>query len=364
MAARVPPAWVIRPLLAVRNGIARVHRGMVPPEVAIFERAIGIVDTKAIAVATELGIPDALGDGPRASEDLATEVGADADALERLLRYLVGRGVFRRRRDGRFANNATSTRLRRDHPDSLRPWVRFYGAPWHVAIWNELEHSVRTGRGAAREALGYDFWDYLTTENPAAGLVFDEAMEAASRVQLDAVARRYDWPAEARVCDVGGGTGALLAAVVGAHPHMRGVLFDLPEVVAKAAPVLATAGVADRVEIVGGDFFAAVPEGCDRYVLQAIVHDWDDDSCVRFLTRCREAMAEGARVLVLEFVMPEHDGDALVKALDLEMLVDTGAGRERTRSEFDALFARAGLRVRRVVRIALTHVFELEPVAT
>ncbi len=364
MAARVPPAWLIRPLLAVRNGLARVHRGMVPPDVAIFERALGIIDTKTMVVATELGIADSLVAGPRHAPEIATEVGADADSLERMLRYLVGRGVFRRRRDGRFANNAASDRLRAAHPESLRPWVQFFGAPWHVEIWNELEHSVRTGRGAPREALGHDFWDYLTRENPAAGRVFDEAMEAASRVQLDAVARRYDWPAEGRVCDVGGGTGTLLAAIVGAHPRMHGVLFDLPEVVAKASPVLTAAGVADRIEVVGGDFFAAVPEGCDRYVLQAIVHDWDDDSCVRFLSRCREAMAEGARVLVLEFVMPEHDGDALVKALDLEMLVDTGAGRERTRAEFDALFARAGLHVRRVVRIALTHVFELEPVAT
>ena len=361
MAARIPPAWVIRPLLAVRNGVGRIHRAMVPPDVSIFERALGIVDTKAMVVAVELGIADALVDGPRHAAEVAAEVGVDADALERMLRYLVGRGIFRRRRDKRFANNATSDRLRADHPASLRPWVRFYGAPWHVAIWNELEHSVRTGRGGTAKAFGHEFWDYVTQENPAAGQVFDEAMEAASRVQLAAVAERYDWPAGGRICDVGGGTGTLLAAIVRAHPDVDGVLFDLPEVVAKARPVLDAAAVADRIEVVGGDFFAAVPAGCDRYVLQAIVHDWDDESSVRFLTRCREALADDGRVLVLEFVMPEHDGDALVKALDLEMLVDTGRGRERTRAEFDALFARAGLRVRRIVKIALTQVFELEP---
>lgn len=362
MAARIPPAWVIRPLLAMRNVVGRLHRGMVPPDVAIFERALGIIDTKAMVVAAELRVADELADGPRSANDLAAAVGADSDALERMLRYLVGRGVFRRRRDGRFANNATSTRLRADHPASLRQWARFYGAPWHVSIWNDLEHSVRTGQGATAKAHGHEFWDYVTRENPAAGQVFDEAMEAASRVQLDAVARRYDWPAGGRICDVGGGTGTLLAAIVGTNPGIAGVLFDLPEVVAKAGHVLATAGLEDRVEVVGGDFFTAVPGSCDRYVLQAIVHDWDDDSCVRFLTRCREALPHDGRILVLEFVMPEHDGDALVKALDLEMLVDTGAGRERTRAQFDALFARAGLRVRRVVRIALTHVFELEPI--
>jgi len=140
------------------------------------------------------------------------------------------------------------------------------------------------------------------------------------------------------------------------------VLFDLPPVVAKAKPVLDRAGVSDRVEVVGGSFFDAVPEGCDRYLLQAIVHDWDDDSCARFLTRCREALASGGRVLVLEQTMPEHDGDHMVKTLDLEMLVDTGKGRERTRAQFDALFARAGLRVKRVIPIAITSLYELEPV--
>jgi hypothetical protein len=126
--------------------------------------------------------------------------------------------------------------------------------------------------------------------------------------------------------------------------------------------VLAAAGVTDRVEIVGGSFFDAVPEGCDRYLLQAIVHDWDDDSCVRFLTRCRAAMAPDARIVVLEAIVPEHHGDHFAKAVDLEMLVDTGAGRERTRAEFDALFARAGLRVRKVRPIALSVLFELEPI--
>ena len=147
---------------------------------------------------------------------------------------------------------------------------------------------------------------------------------------------------------MGGGTGALLAAILAANPRCSGALYDLPAVVAKSGPVLARAGVAERVEVIGGSFFDSVPGGCDRYVLQAIVHDWDDDSCVRFLGNCREALAPGGRVLVLEQMMPAHDGDHFVKTLDLEMLVDTGKGRERTKEQFDALFARAGLRVRQV----------------
>jgi hypothetical protein len=357
---RVPPAWVIRPLLATRNAVGRVHRRMVPAQVTLFERSLGIIDTKALAVAADLGLADALASGPRTADALAEELGADADALERLLRFLVGRGVFRRTRAGAYKNNAASDLLRNDDTASMRPWARFFGADWHVSVWNQLGHSVRTGDSAAVAAFGRDFWEHLTEVDPAAGEMFDDAMESIARVQQELVATKYDWPTGARVCDIGGGTGTLLSGILAANPTLSGVLFDLPAVVAKAGPVLERAGTTDRVAVVGGSFFDEVPEGCDRYVLQAIVHDWDDESCVRFLTRCREAMAPGGRVLVLEQTMPDHDGDHLIKAIDLEMLVDTGTGRERTRAQFDALFGRAGLRIRKVVPIAILSVYELE----
>lgn len=358
--ARVPPTWLVRPLLATRNGLARLHRAMVPPEVVLLECSLGVIDTKTLSVAAELGVADHLAGGPMSRDDLAVACNADADALGRILRYLVGRGVFRRTRDGRFRNNKRSELLR-DVDGSSRAWVRFFGSDWHVSGWNALDHSARTGESAAEVALGRPFWEYLTEVNPDAATVFDAAMESVSSVQMSVVARKYTWDSCRTVCDVGGGTGTLLAAILAAHPRLHGVLFDLPAVVAKSGPVLAAAGVSERVQVVGGDFFAFVPEGCDRYLLQAIVHDWDDESCVRFLSNCRQAMAPGGRVLVLEAIMPTHDGDHFAKAIDLEMLVDTGAGRERTREEFDALFARAGLRVCKVIPIALTAMFELEP---
>ena len=359
--SRVPPAWVVRPLLATRNGIARVHRALVPAEVSLIERSLGVVDTKALAVAADLGVADALDGSPRTAAELADSLGVDADAIDRLLRFLVGRGIFRRARDGRYRNNRASELLRRDDPNSMRAWTQFFGAKWHVQIWNRLDHSVATGESAAEAALGHDFWHHVTDADPEAGRTFDDAMESAARLQQRVVATKYDWPTAAKVCDVGGGTGTLLAAILEANPTCSGVLFDLPSVVARASPVLERAGVADRVEVVGGDFFESVPPGCDRYVLQAIVHDWDDDSCVRLLTRCLDALASGARILVLEQTLPEHDGDHPAKALDLEMLVDTGKGRERTRDEFDALFRTAGLRVRRTVAVGVIGIYELEP---
>jgi hypothetical protein len=350
---------LVRPLLATRNGLARLRRGLVPPEVGLVELALGVIDTKALQVAAELDVAARLADGPRSAAELAAQCDADADALERILRYLVGKGVFARTREGRFRNNKRS-RLLCDGPASMRPWARFFGAEWHVAGWNRLDHSARTGDAGAEAALGVPFWEHLTKVDPEAGATFDAAMEAASSLQTQVVARKYNWRPCERICDIGGGTGTLLSGILAAQPHLQGVLFDLPAVVARARPILERAAVVDRVEVVGGDFFEAVPAGCDRYLLQAIVHDWDDESCVRFLSTCRDAMAPGGRILVLEAPMPEHDGDHFVKALDLEMLVDTGAGRERTRTEYEALFARADLRVRKVVPIALTSLFELE----
>lgn len=358
-ATPVPPAWLIRPLLATRNGLARLHRGMVPPEVALLERSLGIIDTKALSVVAELGVADHLVNGPLAPDALANACNADADALARLLRYLVGRGIFACTRDGRFKNNKRSEFLR-SGDGSSHAWARFFGADWHVAGWNALDHSVRTGDSGTEAALGRPFWEYLTDVNSDAGVVFDAAMESTTSVQMSVIARKYPWKSCTSVCDVGGGTGTLLAAILAAHPNLRGVLFDLPAVVAKSEPVLAAAGVDARVDVQGGDFFESVPAGCDRYLLQAIVHDWDDASCVRFLSTCRDAMPPDGRILVLEIIMPTHNGDHFGKALDLEMLVDTGKGRERTRTEFDALFATAGLRVRKTIPIALTTMFELE----
>lgn len=356
---RLPPAWVVRPLLAVRNAVGRLHDGMVPPQVSVLEGTFGIITTKALAVVCELGIADLVDRSPASAAALADDTGANADSLERVLRFLVAKGFFRRGRDGRYRNNRRSALLQSDGDESIREWVRFYGSPWHVDIWNHLDHSTRTGESAAVQAFGRPFWEHLSEADPAAGALFDAAMEDVSRVQTELVPKRHDFSKCARVCDVGGGTGTLLAGILAPNPGVRGVLFDLPSVVAKAKPVLEAADVADRVEAVGGSFLDSVPDGCDRYVLQAIVHDWDDESNVRILGNIRAAMAPDARVLVLEQELPRHDGWHLVKAVDLEMLVDTGAGRERTRQEFEALFARAGLRLAKTQTLPVMTIFEL-----
>lgn len=359
MTNRLPPTWVVRPLLALRNGLRRLSDAMVPPELPLVERLFGVADTKTVAVAAELGIADLLAETQSDASALAVACGVNADTLARILRYLVSRGVFKADRHGRYRNNRASSLLCTEQPTSQHAWARFVGSRWHVDIWNHLDDAVQTGNSAAVAAFGHSFWEQLTRTDPAAGSLFDSAMEDASRLQAALIPRIHDFSRSRQVCDVGGGTGTVLASVLAANPTARGVLFDLPSVIARAAPVVDRAGVADRIKLQAGDFFEAVPPGCDRYLLQAIVHNWDDESCVRILTNVRTAMARDARVLVFEQELPRHRGHDLAKLLDLEMLVDTGGGRERTEQAFTALFARAGLGVARKRALPVITMFEL-----
>ncbi len=284
--------------------------------------------------------------------------GADADALGRLLRLLAALGYFVPAGRDRWSNNATSELLRADHPESMRAWVLFFGSTWVGRIWDELPTSVRTGGSGTEAAFGAEYFD-LMRERPETGSMFDAAMAAASRFTAPFVCAGYDFGASTRVCDVGGGTGTLLTEILVAHPALRGVLFDRPEVVAGAPAELAARGVSDRCEVVGGDFFAEVPKGSDLYVLQSIVHDWDDDSAVRILSRVRDAMEPGARVLLLEAVVPPTAFVHPAKYADLLMLVLTGRGRERTEVEYRAVATRAGLRLERVVSLLARDGIEL-----
>jgi hypothetical protein len=352
-----PPAWVMTGLLRARHALGRTHRKLVPPTARILEGSFGLIETKSLGVASELRVADALAAGPLTTDELAKRVGANADALGRLLRLLYSLGYFAHR-DGRWENNATSALLREDHPESMRDWALFLASDWIGTIWNELPASVRTGGSGTEAAFGVEYFD-LMQQRPETGAMFDAAMAAASRFTAPFVSAGYDFAAFTRVCDVGGGTGTLLGAILCAHPGLHGVVLDLPDVVAGAPAELAARGVADRCEVIGGDFFASVPGGCDLYLLQSIVHDWDDESAVRILTRVREAMDPGSRVLLLEGMVPESGVAHPSKYADLLMLVLTGKGRERTESEYAALAGRAGLRLERVVNLLARDGIEL-----
>ena len=304
---------------------------------------VGFQVSQAIHVAATLGVAALLADGPRTSDELAAATSSHPRSLYRLLRALASVGVFHED-DGRcFSLTPMGALLRSDVPGSLRGWAMHVGRPYFHEAWGHLEHSIRTGDNAFQHVHGTDVWAYRA-ERPDESAIFDLAMEsltgAANRALLDA----YDFGRFGRVVDVGGGNGALLAALLGEFPAMRGVLLDQPHVVANAAAVLERAGVADRCEIVGGSFFDEVPAGGDAYTLKSIIHDYEDERAVAILRICRRAMAADATLLLIERIVGPPNEDPRTKFSDLNMLV-APAGRERTLHEWDVLLTRAGLRL-------------------
>lgn len=299
--------------------------------------------SQAISVAATLGVADLLADGPRSSDDLARDTGADADALYRLLRALAGVGVLREEDGRRFALTELGEPLRSDVPGSLAGWAEFVGRPAVWQSWGALLHSVRTGENAFRHVHGADVWSWRA-ERPDESAAFDRAMASltggVNRALLDA----YDFGRFGTVVDVGGGNGALLASLLGAFSTMRGILFDQPHVTASAREVLRAAGVADRCQVVSGSFFDGVPEGGDAYVLKVIVHDWEDPEAVAILQACRRAASDDAVLLLIERDLGGPNEAAAAKLSDLNMLVNPG-GRERSVEEYAALFDAAGFRL-------------------
>ncbi|MBA2448838.1 MAG: methyltransferase [Chloroflexi bacterium] len=315
-------------------------------QAALQQMSNGYWATQIIYVAAKLGIADLLKDGPRGIHALAESTETHAPSLYRLMRALAGLGVFRENEAGEYETTALGRCLASGSPGALRARTILNGEDWYTG-WGGLLHSVRTGETAFDHIAGRSFFEHLAA-NAEAAAVFNEAMASSTEGAARAVADAYDLSQSKTIVDVGGGTGAFLAGILQANPWARGVLFDRPNVVAAAGGLLTRAGVADRCDVVAGDFFEAVPGGGDVYILSWIIHDWDDDRGVTILKNCRRAMADNARLLVIEQVIPPGNQPSLGKLYDLHMLVLSG-GRERREDEYRALLAAADLQLARII---------------
>jgi SAM-dependent methyltransferase len=317
------------------------------PHHVLMQLAMGRFISQAVMVAARLGVADAIAGGARTTAELAVAVTAHEAALGRLLGALASFGVVADTPAG-WTLTPVGQALRDGVPGSVRDVLLFFGSAEHYAAWGALDHAVRTGDSAFARVHGAGTFDYMQTSPGLAGS-FDRAMTGLATAFQQAVLEVYDFTGIGSLVDVGGGQGALLRAILARYPAMRGTVFDRPHVIAETTRRNADAGLGERCRAVGGDFFAAVPEGADAYVLSAILHDWGDDRAATILHNIRAAMAPGGRVIAGDFVLEPPSGPDPARLIDLEMLVMTDGGRERTADEFRALFARAGLRLTRIV---------------
>jgi hypothetical protein len=304
------------------------------PQEQIMGIILGLVQGRSLVAAAELGIADALATGPLQLEELAARTQANADNLFRLLRALETLGFFRQVTPGVFANTPSSEWLRRDVPGSQ--WAFAHLLAPGMGLWDgysEMLGTIRTGKNALFQRWGCNLWDYLR-RYPERGEIFNEGMRSMNDPMTHAITTAYDWAAFAVIADIGGGIGAQLVDILDAHPSCRGILFDQPEVLATSIPD-------SRIQRIAGSFFNEIPAESDAYLLRNIVHDWDDPDATRILRTVRKAMKVDARIMLIEWLIPDDSEFHFGKWADITMMAGLG-GRERTRAEFERLFCESG----------------------
>lgn len=317
-----------------------------PPPVQMVQMLAGFQISQALYVAAKLGVADQLLDGPRPVADLADAVGADPSSLRRLLRTLASMGVFTESEPGLFAVTPLGRTLAAGEPGSMRDMALMW-METHYDPFSRLLDTVKTGVTAADAHYGKPFFDWIS-QYPDQVSRFTGAMaNITTGIKAGAVAA-YDFNGAGRIVDIGGADGALLAQILAGAPATTGVTFDLPHVIADAAPAIKGHGLGDRLGAESGNFFEAVPAGADTYLLSLVLHDWDDEPATRILENIRQAAKPGATIIALEPVMPSGDEPHMSKMLDLTMLAMTG-GLERTEDEHRQLIERAGLTFQHVI---------------
>lgn len=330
-----------------------------PPAAQIIQMAGGLVISRAIFVLAELGIADHLKDGARSSEELAKATGTHADSLYRLLRFTSGLGFFVEDENRRFALTPLSAALQSDAPEQTRSTVQMLAGPTAWKGWGEFLHSVQTGETAMQKAFGQSLFDFLDA-NPDQSALFNGAMIGFTSEEKPAVVSAYDFSSVKTLVDVGGGNGSLLAAILLAHPTMKGILYDLPHPALEARHTFEAKQLTNRCQSIEGNFFDSIPDGGDCYLLSHVLHDWNDGKCLQILRNCRGAMQVGDKLLLVETIMPDGNDFHLAKFMDINMMAFTG-GKERTVEEYASLLERTGFRLSEVTQ-TLDSVIEAEVV--
>jgi SAM-dependent methyltransferase len=326
----------------------------------LFDLVFGHMAAQTVATAARLKVVDTIGDGELTSTELATTIGTDAAVTAQLCRALAALGILAEVKSGQFRLTETGALLRTDRPDSLYPFARVFTDPAVQAAWRELDTAVRTGESTFDTVTGKSFIEHVKGD-PDLSAFFPAALRRSAAQTAEDLPGSYDFAAFDTVADIGGGPGVVLAAILAAHPGLRGILYDSAAAVAPAPQFLAAAGVADRCTVVPGDIAAEAPAGADLYLVKNVLHYGDDERAGTVLGNIRRVIPPHGRLLIVDPALPETVDGSLPGTMylsDLHMRL-IGAGRGRTQAEFESLCVRAGFAVTKLTLLPPPIAFSL-----
>ena len=345
---RVPPVWVFSITHNLRNFFKKLYYSFVPASVAVFEKSQGFWIAKAINVACELNLAEIIDKEEKTVEEIAKKSNTDAPALYRLMRALASEGIFKETKLKTFKNNKFSTALR-EGPGNFKHMIKHQLNETNWKIINGLQYSVTSGTNAAQKILGSNIFTHLEN-TPEKNELYNKAMSETSLLSSAAIVSAYNFKGSNTLVDLGGGDGTLLFNILQKHHQLNGILFDLPHVVQSANEQAKKFGVENRVQIVPGSFFDTEIPAADTYILKNILHVFNDETSIRLLKSIREAMNGKGKILIIEAVISEDNKPSFGKIFDLQMLLGTENGKERTEKDFRNIFIQAGFNLRRVVK--------------
>jgi hypothetical protein len=340
---KTPPAAAVRIAMGVRRALHRAGDRLLPPEVLAWEKVTSMQTTNVIGALVEVGAIDSLGRRPAGSAELAAELDLDADTLGRVMRQGAGDGLLRRRRDGTYELTALGEAYRSEHSPTISHWARYMNTEAVQRAWAALPETIRTGEPSFPAVHGRSVWQHFAA-NPDEERLFANSMRELTDLVKAWAVNGYPWPEVGTICDVAGGSGPLLAAILEARPGLRGMLVEAPGVLPEADAHLTKAGVRDRVELIEGNIFERIDAAADVYTLKDILHDWDDERSLQILRTVRAAMAPGAMVVLVETLIEDDEDDPIAARVDLHMLTQCDGGRQRSVAELQSLLSRAGFR--------------------
>lgn len=317
--------------------------------------------TKAIYVANEMGISDKLENGGKNVSELADLCDADASSLYRLLRLLASYGIYSEVEEGRFCNTPIA-RAMMSRRGTLNSFIKMFSSEWNQKPFSSLLAAVKTGESAFELSMGTTFFDYMNKAKSAESLFNDVMTDFLSPVHK-ASADAYDFKKFNKIVDVGGGHGSLMSEILNRNTNVSGIIYDLPSVIEGTKVNINNLGLSDKIEVTAGDFFESIPKGGDAYVLCRVLHDWEDDKCIKILKNCREAINPDGKLIVVEQIIYPGNERSFTKVTDLWMMMMFHHGRERTQKEFEKIFELSGFKLEEIYNTRVTdRVIEAKPI--